>query len=83
MNSRYYIVCKDCKVKRDLNEMDIAEAHTEKEASSLACRISPYRSALLVSFLKEHQYHNCMLFPSNPVMEYRDDHEFWGEETKL
>jgi len=77
MGTIYYVACKDCKVTRDLDKFYAARPI---ESSSDAIQYSKdlaehgglaFRAALLVSFMAEHQDHDCVFF---------DEHSRWGEE---
>ena len=79
----YYVACHDCKVKRDLDKLNPVEFHSRKEATDNYHAISPYRSSLLVAFMKEHLLHNCTLYNDSiecNAMDYKDDYNFWGNE---
>lgn len=76
MGTQYYIVCKDCNVVRKLdksyglyqivnNRSDAVQMEKEIQEDS---RIA-FRAGLLVSFMWEHQNHNCFFCDEN----YEDD----------
>ena len=79
----YYVACHDCKVKRDLDKLNPEISHSRAEALRNAQKINVLRAGLLVSFMKEHQLHNCTMYPDsidNDAMEYEEDYDFWGKE---
>ena len=80
MGANYYVACRDCNVKRDLDELWPQEPHSRKEALAYSKEVSPFQAGLLIGFLKEHQYHNCILFPVDPAMYCKEDYDFWGKE---
>lgn len=69
MGTIYFIGCKDCKVKRDLDKF-----YTSSFGKGIDTRKNMliygddeikkdfFRCALLVSFLADHKEHNCVMF---------------------
>lgn len=93
MGTLYYIGCRDCRVKRDLDKFDIVRgepAGSRADAMALAETIrSPawaFRSALLVDFMAQHQKHDCTLFSEHDeeLCDSLADEtvDFWGTGAK-
>lgn len=86
----YYIACRDCKVKRDLDKLNVLSytAQDREKALEIAKIIDerPHslRIALLTSFLSEHRRHNCTVLVDtgrdDDILEGIDDEgrEFWA-----
>jgi hypothetical protein len=83
----YFIGCKDCKVKRDLDKfytssfgsgIDTREKALEYAKKEIAK--DTFRCGLLVSFLADHKDHNCVFFDEHNDQLYEDlkeDKNFW------
>ena len=83
----HYVGCRDCKVKRDLDKNYAMQPNvfTREDALELAEYVKEsqsFRAALLCSFMKEHQGHNCTVWDDstgwdNDENDYREDYDFW------
>ena len=98
MGTEYYITCKDCKVSRDLDKFYNASIHpvtTRKESLEYKeiIKRDAFRAGLLVSFMGEHQDHNCVFHsehneefdayiysPDEKPSEYKEDTDFWAND---
>lgn len=81
MGTCYYIACKNCREYRDLDKFYSAyPVHTRKEALEYeeVVKEKPFRFGLAVSFLAEHQGHDCVFF-SEHAEEMMDLLEFMAE----
>ncbi len=87
MGTIYSVACKDCKVTRDLDKfygarkVDSREDALEYSKELEKNGASGFRAGLLVSFMAEHQGHDCVFFSEHDsVMEelepYFDDNEY-------
>ena len=81
MGTCYYVICRDCKVSRDLDKFYsmLQMVHNRCEALALASDMKgdSFRSALLASFLYEHRGHNCTI-----CSEYEDATDGCTEERR-
>ena len=64
----YSVLCKQCREYQDLDKLDrdghlSSPVRSRSEAQEVAKYVGahPFRSALLVSFMFEHQGHDCIL----------------------
>ena len=81
----YEVVCKQCKVKRDLDKFYtvLGNPQDREEALAFCERIEgdSFRAGLLVGFMGEHMGHECVILSdSNWNSEYEDyeeDTNFW------
>jgi hypothetical protein len=89
MGMLYYIGCKDCKVKRDLDKFYTLSfgdgIDTRKKALTYAdndIKKDSFRCGLLVSFLQKHKGHNCIVFDEQYDTLYeelpKEDIDFWS-----
>ena len=89
MGVDYYVVCDDCKVRRDLDKfyaMVMQRVDTRKKALSYQTEIrkEAFRAGLLVSFLGKHIGHKCRVIDDcgdafdEIADDYPDDGDFWG-----
>jgi hypothetical protein len=84
MGVTYTAICRTCKLQRDIDKLRVPNLRTQKEVLENMDEINPYRSALLIGFMSEHEGHNCTLI--NDTMDYdedfqhfdRDDRDYWG-----
>lgn len=81
-----YVVCHDCKIKRDLDKFYIKDhiVSDVESAKLMAGKLyynqrRSYQSALLISFMKTHQGHNCTFSDDSTgwCMKYQDDIDYW------
>lgn len=90
MGTVHYIGCRDCGVRRGLDNISsvLTIVQDRPQAMELSRRITiqPFRVGLLVSFLSDHQGHNCTLFSENEdelVGSLRDEGlNFWKDEIQ-
>ena len=90
----YSIACRECKVVRDLDKFYGARSiETRADALEYSKELGEsegwlFRSALLVSFMSEHQGHDCVFFNEHDSVsddldpyyddnEYKEDTDFW------
>lgn len=76
MGTQYYIICKDCNVVRNLDKSYglYSVVNNGDESVEMAKEIQgdfriAFRAGLLVSFVREHQNHNCFFCDEH----YEDD----------
>lgn len=84
MGVEYYITCKDCKISRDLDKYYSATIYpvtTRQEALDFREKVKDdlFRAALLISFMGDHQDHNCVFHSedNDTETEYKEDTNFW------
>lgn len=86
MGNITYAVCHDCKIKRDLDKFHIKDhAVSNIDSATLMAgklyynRKRSYQCALLLSFMKSHQGHNCTISDDSTgwCMDYEDDFDYW------
>lgn len=64
----YYVACKDCKVRRDLDKFYLpcwpcgSRAEALESAEQIKTGGYAYRAMLLVGFLSEHHGHNIVFY---------------------
>ena len=94
MGTEYSITCKKCKVTRDLDKFYTPRSiSNRKEAFNLGEDLAndQFRTALLISFLAEHEGHEVVFFSehdecnseytpnyANEPNEYKADYDFWN-----
>ncbi len=66
MGVQYYIICRKCRVYRDLDKFYIMlqKVSNRKDAIKFADeikKIGSFRSSLLISFMYKHWEHDCFL----------------------
>ena len=88
MGTIYYVGCRDCKVVRDLDKFcTMRKVEDRPDAIKYADEIKKdsFRAGLLVSFLWEHEGHNCVAFSEHSEPDdlntmdgsAKNDREFW------
>jgi len=86
MGTLVFAVCKDCKVKRNLDKYTVCfkRPGTLNEAFEISDTLGDaqgVRSVLLASFMGQHYEHNCTLYyDSDWVKEFEEmpeDYDFW------
>lgn len=87
----HYVGCRDCKVKRDLDKCYAMQpnVHTREDALDLAEYIKEthsFRAALLCSFMKKHEGHNCTVWDDLTGWDtfeeengYPEDGDWWND----
>jgi len=90
----YSIACKDCKIVRDLDKFYAARSiESRAEAIEYGKEIAEhegtcFRAALLVSFMAEHEGHDCVFFHEGMTCEedlepfydsndFKEDFDYW------
>ena len=99
MGTIFYVGCRDCKVYRDLGKFYTAHTKCDnrKEAIGFSVDIEKkdsFRAALLISFMAQHEGHNCTFFnemawsSTSILSDFMDsmdgvkkDFDFWKEDT--
>ena len=90
MGTCYYVICRDCKVVRDLDKFyALRSIATRGEALTLSKHLQDsgadsFRAALLISFMWEHTGHSCTVVDEHnekgrfpPDGEPKEGHDFW------
>ncbi len=91
MGTIYYVGCRDCKIIRDLGKfytMRVIENKEEALEFSKDIQMDSFRVGLLVSFLYEHEGHNCTVFDEHAELKKFDtyespakmDHDFFRDD---
>lgn len=95
MGTVYSVACKECKVVRDLDKFYSAKKiETREDALKYMHEIygnkaTAFRAGLLVSFLAEHEGHECVFFNEHSFCqegfdpdydnEYMQDTDYWKD----
>lgn len=88
MSKDFFIACKDCKIIRSLDSFYSAvPVQSRKDTIDFANKIqeqkgTAFRCALVVSFMAEHEGHDCVFFDEQALFEYKDfsdDNDFWTQ----
>lgn len=92
MATIYFVVCKQCKVARDLDKFhgNGSGVNTRAEAVSFSQELDTFKSALLVSFMAKHRGHDCVFVnehaykynPYDSETGYKWDVDFWSDEAE-
>ncbi len=79
MGTEYYVACRQCKVRRDLDKfwamtMPVSD---RQAALDMARKLegNAFRAALLTSFMWEHKLHDCFVFSEHDADRYFDEFE--------